>query len=53
MAVLVRYKSLYISVADPDLELRVGGGGGLLALAAFLPEMTTSCVVRGTVNDDG
>ena len=29
-------------VADPDLELRGGGGGGLITLLAFLPSVISS-----------
>ena len=43
-AVIRLYGKLVEPVADPDLELRGGGGGGLdlLALLAFLPSVISS-----------
>ena len=38
-------------VADPDLELRGGGGGGLITLLAFLPSVISSFLPK--ISGDG
>ena len=44
---------MYTTVADPDLELKGGGGLDLLALLAFFPSVISLAKIRGAPGPPG